>query len=43
VTLDRYGLGGRFRLTNVEPHLARNRMAEREYVTVTGSWRCPVK
>jgi hypothetical protein len=41
VTLDRDGLGGRFRLANVEPHLAHNRMAESEWVTVTGSWRCP--
>jgi hypothetical protein len=43
VTLDRDGLGGRFRLANVEPHLAHNRMAESEYVTVTGTWRCPDK
>jgi len=43
VTLDRDGLGGRFRLTDVEPHLAHNRIRESEYVTVTGSWRCPVK
>ncbi len=41
VTVDSDGLGGRFRLTNVEPHLAHNRMAESEWVTVTGSWRCP--
>jgi hypothetical protein len=41
VTVDRDGRGGRFRLTNVEPHLAHNRMAQSEYVTVTGSWRCP--
>ncbi|TWT14937.1 hypothetical protein [Reyranella sp. CPCC 100927] len=41
VTLDRDGLGGRFRLTNVEPDLAHGRMAESEHVTVTGSWRCP--
>ncbi len=41
VTLDRDGRGGRFRLANVEPHIAHGRMAESEYVTVTGSWRCP--
>lgn len=43
VTLDRDGLGGRFRLANVEPDLAHGRVAESEYVTVTGSWRCPGK
>lgn len=43
VTLDRDGLGGRFRLANVEPDLAHGRAAESEYVTVTGSWRCPNK
>ncbi len=41
VTLDPDGLGGRFRLTGVEPHLAHGRMAASEYVIVTGTWRCP--
>ena len=41
VTLDSDGLSGRFRLAHVEPDLAHGRMAESEYVTVTGSWRCP--
>ena len=41
VTLDPDGLGGRFHLTGVEPHLAHGRMAPSEYVTATGSWRCP--
>ena len=41
VTLAPGGLGGRFHLTGVEPHLAHGRMAPSEYVTVTGSWRCP--
>ena len=41
VTLSPDGLGGRFHLTGVEPHLAHGRMAPSEYVTVTGSWRCP--
>lgn len=41
VTLDQDGRGGRFRLAHVEPDLAHGRMAESEYVTVTGSWRCP--
>ncbi len=41
VTLAPDGLGGRFRLTGVEPHLVHGRMAPSEYVTVTGSWRCP--
>jgi hypothetical protein len=41
VTLDRDGRGGRFRLTNLEANLTHNRVPESEYVTVTGSWRCP--
>jgi hypothetical protein len=41
VTLDRDGRGGRFRLTNLEVSLTHNRVPESEYVTVTGSWRCP--
>lgn len=41
VTLAPDGLGGRFHLTGVEPHFAHGRMAPSEYVTVTGSWRCP--
>ncbi len=41
VTLDPDGLGGRFRLTGVEPHLVHGRMAPSGYVTVSGSWRCP--
>ena len=41
VTLAPDGLGGRFHLTGVEPHLAHGRKAPSEYVTVTGSWRCP--
>ena len=41
VTLDRDGLGGRFRMTNVEPNLTHNRAPESEYITVTGFWRCP--